>query len=118
MEPLHDAGCRVFTDVATLRHAVKALAAGADGLVLLSAGAAGQTGWLNGMSSVRTVRGFYDGPLVLAGGIHDGAALWAARVLGCDLGLMGTRFIATPESLASDAYRRMLVDTAASMTCC
>jgi len=109
--PLHDAGCRVFADVASLRHAEKALAAGVDGLVLLSAGAGGQTGWVNGMSFVRAVRGIHDGPLVLAGGIHDGAALWAARVLGCDLGMMGTRFIATPESLASDAYRRMLVDS-------
>ncbi len=109
--PLHDAGCLVFADVASLRHAEKALAAGADGLVLLSAGAGGQTGWVNGFSFVRALRAFYDGPLVLAGGVHDGAALWAARVLGCDLGMMGTRFIATPESMASDAYRRMLVDS-------
>jgi len=107
--PLHDAGCLVFADVASLRHAEKALAAGADGLVLLSAGAGGQTGWVNGFSFVRALRAFYDGPLVLAGGVHDGAALWAARVLGCDLGMMGTRFIATPESLAPEAYRRMLV---------
>ena len=107
--PLHDVGCRVFADVASLRHAEKALEAGADGLVLLSAGAGGQTGWVNGFSFVRAVRAIYAGPLVLAGGVHDGAALWAARVLGCDLGMMGTRFIATPESLAGDAYRRMLV---------
>ncbi len=79
--------------------------------VPLSAGAGGQTGWVNGLSFVRALRAFYDGPLVLAGGVHDGAALWAARVLGCDLGMMGTRFIATPESMASDAYRRMLVDS-------
>ncbi len=107
--PLHDVGCRVFADVASLRHAEKALEAGADGLVLLSAGAGGQTGWVNGFSFVRAVRAIYAGPLVLAGGVHDGAALWAARVLGCDLGMMGTRFIATPESMAGDAYRRMLV---------
>jgi nitronate monooxygenase len=36
-------------------------------------------------------------------------ALRAAQVLGCDLGYMGTRFIATRESLAPDAYRAMLV---------
>lgn len=107
--PLHDVGCRVFADVASLCHAEKALEAGADGLVLLSAGAGGQTGWVNGFSFVRAVRAMHAGPLVLAGGVHDGAALWAARVLGCDLGMMGTRFIATPESLAADAYRRMLV---------
>jgi nitronate monooxygenase len=107
--PLHDVGCLVLADVASIRHAEKALEAGADGLVLLSAGAGGQTGWANGMSFVRAIRAFYDGPLVLAGGISDGAALWAARVLGCDLGMMGTRFIATAESLAVEGYKSMLV---------
>ncbi len=107
---LHGIGCLVLADVATLAHARKALAAGADGLVLLSAGAGGQTGWLNGMAFVRALRQEYDGPLVLAGGIADGVALRAAQVLGCDLAYMGTRFIASRESLAPDAYRQMLVD--------
>jgi len=108
--PLHDIGCLVLADVASLRHAHKALEAGADGLVLLSAGAGGQTGWANGLAFVRAVRRFFDGPLVLAGGIADGQALWAARVLGCDLGYMGTPFIATDESLAAPAYKQMVVD--------
>lgn len=108
---LHDVGGVVFADVASMRHAEKAIEAGADGLVLLSAGAGGQTGWANGMSFVRAVRAIWDGPLVLAGGISDGAALWAAQVMGCDLGLMGTRFIATSESLAVDGYKAMLVDS-------
>jgi nitronate monooxygenase len=107
--PLHAIGCQVFADVASLRHAHKALEAGADGLVLLSAGAGGQTGWLNGFAFVRAVRRFFDGPIVLAGGMSDGHALWAARALGCDLAYMGTRFIATQESLAAPAYREMLV---------
>jgi nitronate monooxygenase len=107
--PLHDIGCLVLADVASLRHAHKALEAGADGLVLLSAGAGGQTGWANGLAFVRAVRRFFDGPLVLAGGISDGQALWAARVLGCDLGYMGTPFIATDESLAAPAYKQMLL---------
>jgi nitronate monooxygenase len=109
--PLHAAGCLVFADVATLAHAHKAVQAGADGLVLLSAGAGGQTGWLNGLAFIRAVRGFYNGPLVLAGGIADGAALWAAQAAGADLAYMGTKFIATPESLAKPAYREMLVQS-------
>jgi nitronate monooxygenase len=107
----HDVGCFVLADVASVRHAEKALEAGVDGLVLLTAGAGGQTGWANGMSFARAVRKFYDGPLVLAGGISDGQALLAARVLGCDLGLMGTRFIATREALADERYKSMLVDS-------
>jgi nitronate monooxygenase len=109
IRPLHDIGCMVFSDVATIGHAEKALAAGADGLVLLSAGAGGQTGWLNPFAFVRAVRQFFDGPVVLSGGISDGIALQAARILGCDLAYMGTGFIATRQSEASDAYREALV---------
>lgn len=102
--PLHDAGAMVLADVATIRHAHSALAAGADGLVLLTAGAGGQTGWMNGLAFVRAVREFYDGPVVLAGGVSDGAAVWAAEVLGCDMAYMGTTFIATEESGAEPGF--------------
>jgi len=109
--PLHDIGCLVFADVATISHARKAVAAGADGLILLTAGAGGQTGWVNGMAFARAVREFFDGPLVMAGGISDGTALLAAQVLGCDFGYMGTKFIATHESMADENYKNMLVRT-------
>ena len=110
IDPLHDAGALVFADVATLEHARKAVAHGVDGLVLLSAGAGGQSGSLNGFAFARAVREFFEGPIVLAGGISDGASLWAALALGCDLGYMGTRFIATHESAASERYKQMLVE--------
>jgi len=113
LAPLHDVGTLVFADVASVQHARKAVAAGADGLVLLTAGAGGQTGWLNPLAFVRAVRAFFDGPLVLAGGVADGHALLATQVLGCDLAYMGTRFIATLESMASDAYKAMLVGSSA-----
>ena len=111
--PLHDAGALVFSDVASIRHAERALEAGADGLILLTAGAGGQTGWLNPFAFVRAVRRFFAGPVVLAGGIGDGLALAAARALGCDLGYMGTRFIATDESMAQSEYKQMLVSSGA-----
>ena len=109
--PLHDVGCIVFADVASVHHAERAIAAGVDGLILLTAGAGGQTGWLNPLAFIRAVRAFYDGPVVLAGGISDGAALLAAQVLGCDLAYMGTKFIATHESMAAPEYKQMLVDS-------
>jgi nitronate monooxygenase len=111
--PLHDAGALVFADVASIRHAERAAEAGADGLVLLTAGAGGQTGWLNPFVFVRAVRGFFDGPIILAGGIMDGHALRAARALGCDLAYMGTKFIATTESMADPRYKAMLVASSA-----
>ncbi|HEX4110190.1 MAG TPA: nitronate monooxygenase [Solirubrobacteraceae bacterium] len=109
VEPLHAAGALVFADVATMRHVERALEVGVDGLILLTAGAGGQTGWLNPIAFVRAVRARYDGPVVLAGGIADGAALWAAQTLGVDLAYMGTKFIATHESAASEAYKGALV---------
>jgi nitronate monooxygenase len=111
--PLHQRGAIVLADVASIRHAERAIAAGADGLVLLTAGAGGQTGWLNPFAFVRAVRAFFHGPVVLAGGIADGHALRAAEVLGCELAYMGTKFIATRESMADSRYKQMLVDSSA-----
>jgi nitronate monooxygenase len=113
LQPLQDAGALVLADVASIRHAERAVEAGADGLVLLTAGAGGQTGWLNPFVFVRAVRQFFQGPIVLAGGISDGHALRAAEALGCDLAYMGTRFIATRESLADPRYKDMLVASSA-----
>src|SRR6478735_6747972 len=109
LKPLKDAGCLVLADVASVRHAEKAVAAGVDGLVLLTAGAGGQTGWANPFAFVRAVRKFWDGVVVMAGGMADGQAIAAAELLGCDLAYMGTKFIATRESTAKDAYKEMLV---------
>ncbi|GAB1512586.1 NAD(P)H-dependent flavin oxidoreductase [Actinophytocola sp. KF-1] len=108
--PLHDAGCLVFADVATMRHVDRALDVRVDGLVLLTAGAGGQTGSANPFAFVRAVRARFDGPIVLAGGVSDGAAVLAARALGADLCYLGTKLIATTESLADDAYRQAVVD--------
>ena len=107
--PLHDAGIVVLADVASLRHVERAVASGVDGLVLLTAGAGGQTGWANPFAFLRAVRQRYDGIVVLAGGVSDGAGILAAQVLGADLAYLGTRFIATRESLASPAYRDAVV---------
>jgi len=79
----------------------------------LTAGAGGQTGWLNPFAFVRAVRAFFDGAIVLAGGISDGHALRAAEALGCDMAYMGTKFIATRESMADARYKAMLVEASA-----
>ena len=107
--PLHAGGVVVFADVASMRHVDLAIAAGVDGLVLLTAGAGGQTGWANPFAFVRAVRERYDGTIVLAGGVSDGAGVRAAEVLGADLVYLGTRFIATEESLAPTDYKAALV---------
>jgi nitronate monooxygenase len=108
---LHDAGIQVWSDVATVRHARRAIEAGADGLILLTAGAGGQTGYANPLAFARAVRSMFDGLIVVSGGQSDGWALWALQALGCDLGYMGTRFIATAEANAAQPYKDMIVDS-------
>ena len=108
VDALAGKGTLVFADVATLKHARRAIEDKADGLVLLSAGAGGNTGHLNPFAFVRAVRTIWDGPLILAGGLIDGVSLKAMQLLGCDLGYSGTRMIAATESMASDEYRAML----------
>jgi nitronate monooxygenase len=109
IDRVHGFGARVFTDVINTLHARKAIDAGADGLVLVAAGAGGHTGALSPFVFVDAVRRFWDGPIVLGGGIGNGRAVRAALTLGADFAYMGTRFIAARESLAPDAYRQMLI---------
>ena len=109
----HGWGGIVFHDVISVRHAEKALEAGVDGLILVCAGAGGHAGTLSPFALVREVRRFYDGPLILSGAIAHGASILAAQAMGADLAYVGTRFIATTEARASDAYKHMLVDSQA-----
>jgi nitronate monooxygenase len=114
LERVHAYGGRVFADVITPTQARKAIDAGADGLVLVAAGAGGHTGQYSPFALVDEVRAFWDGPIVLGGGIGNARAIAAAQILGADFAYMGTRFIATPESLVSDENRAMLVRATAS----
>lgn len=110
----HSYGGLVFHDVTTLRHAEKALEAGVDGLILVCAGAGGHAGTLSPFALVGEVRRFYDGPIILSGAIATGRAILAAQAMGADLAYIGTRFIATQEANAAEAYKRMILGAAAS----
>jgi nitronate monooxygenase len=114
LERVHAYGGKVFSDVITPAQAKKAIDAGADGLVLVAAGAGGHTGQFSPFALVDEVRSFWDGPIVLGGGIGNARGIAAAQMLGADFAYMGTRFIATPESLVSDENRAMLVRASAS----
>ena len=110
---VHDYGGKVIADVTTLPLAHKAAAAGADGLACVSAGAGGHTGALSPFAFVTAVREFFAGLVIVGGGISDGWGVAGAIASGADLVYMGTRFIATEESNADAAYKRMLVDCSA-----
>ncbi len=104
----HGWGGLVIHDATTLRFAEKAIAAGVDGLLLVCAGAGGHTGHLSPFAFIPAVRRMFDGLILAAGGIADGAGVAAALALGADMACMGTRFIATDESGAPEGHKRML----------
>jgi nitronate monooxygenase len=106
---VHDYNGLVFHDVATMRHAEKAIEAGVDGLILLTAGAGGHTGMANPFAFVPQIKRQWNGAILLAGCIGDGRSIHAAEVLGADFAYMGTRFAATQESLAPPEYKDLLV---------
>lgn len=110
IEVVHGYGGQVFADVVNLTLAQKAVEAGADGLACVCHGAGGHTGTLNPFAFVSAVRAFFDGPIVVGGGISDGWGVAGALAAGADYVYMGTRFIATTESQARPAYKQMLVD--------
>ncbi len=107
---VHDYGGLVFSDIIHAYHAKKAIAAGVDGVIAVAGGAGGHAGTQSPFSLISEIREFWDGALVLAGAISDGASIRAAEIMGADFAYMGTRFIATKESMAQDEYKTMLVD--------
>ncbi|MCO8251174.1 NAD(P)H-dependent flavin oxidoreductase [Comamonas thiooxydans] len=111
IEVVHSYGGLVFADVISIGLAKKAVAAGADGLACISAGAGGHTGFLSPFAFISAVREFFDGHIVVGGGISDGWGVAGAIASGADYVYMGTRFIPTAESMAPDAYKQMLVDS-------
>ncbi|MBA2933741.1 nitronate monooxygenase [Sphingomonas sp. CGMCC 1.13654] len=107
---IHDRGGIVFHDVTSLRFAEKAISASVDGLVCIGSGGGGHSGTLNALAFLPRVRAMWDGTIVFAGSVSNGAAIRAAEILGADLAYLGTRFIATQEARADAAYKAMLVE--------
>ncbi|KNX80342.1 2-nitropropane dioxygenase [Pseudomonas sp. 250J] len=114
VDAVHGYGGLVFHDVTTRRYAEKAAEAGVDGLIAVAAGAGGHAGTWSPFALVAEIRQFFDKTLLLAGCLNHGHELLAAQLLGADLGYMGTRFIATRESQAQDAYKQMILGAGAA----
>jgi nitronate monooxygenase len=104
----HAAGGRVYHDVTERRWALKAVEAGVDGLIAVNRRAGGHPG-------DRTVDALLDEvgdlglPVICAGGVGSEQEFVQALDLGYAGVQMGTRFIATAECGASDAYKQAIV---------
>tara|TARA_B100000809_G_scaffold266827_1_gene331970 strand:- start:4932 stop:5909 length:978 start_codon:yes stop_codon:yes gene_type:complete len=114
VDAVHSYDGAVMHDVINIRHAKKAVDEGADGLILVCAGAGGHAGTLSPFALVREVREFFDGPIALSGSISHGASVLSAQAMGADFAYIGTRFIATKEANATQGYKDMIVDSSAN----
>lgn len=111
---IHDFGLQHWHDATTLRFAEKAVAARVDGVVAIGAGGGGHSGVISHLAFIPQLRAMFDGTIVMAGAVTTGATIRAAEILGADLAYMGTRFIATREADAPEAYKAMIVEGTAA----
>ena len=109
----HGWGCIVMHDVINQKFAHKAVEKGADGLILVSAGAGGHAGEISPFAFVAETRQWFDGPIALSGAIANGRAIRAARLLGADFAYIGSAFIATAEANAVEGYKQMITSSGA-----
>jgi nitronate monooxygenase len=105
----HDAGQVVFHDVIGLAHGKKAVAAGVDGIIAVSAGAGGHAGRISPYVLIPWLKAELGVPILAAGCISDGRQVVASLALGAELCYLGTRFIASTECGAVDAYKQRVV---------
>jgi nitronate monooxygenase len=108
VERVHAVGGVVYHDVTEAKWAAKACEGGVDGLIGVNARAGGHAGPRSAEALLEELAPF-GRPVLCAGGIGDGAGFAHALRLGYAGVQMGTRFIATPECRASDAYKAALV---------
>jgi nitronate monooxygenase len=112
-QAVHGWGGIVFHDVINQKFAHKAIEKGADGLILVAAGAGGHAGTISPLAFVAETRQWFDGPIALSGAIGNGRAIRAARILGADFAYVGSAFIATKEANAVETYKTMITMSSA-----
>ncbi len=107
----HEAGAVVLHSVGSVSEAQQAAAAGADVIIAQGWEAGGHVrGTIGSLVLVpRVVDAVAPTPVVAAGGIADGRGIAAALVLGAAGVWLGTRFVASEESLAHQLYKRRLL---------
>ena len=113
VDVVHTYGGLVYHDIIKKRHAEKAAEANVDGLILVSAGAGGHAGTLHPIPLINEVKKVFDKKIVLSGCLSTGNDIASALQMGADMAYMGTRFINVNESMADEAYKKMIIDSSA-----
>jgi nitronate monooxygenase len=109
VERVRGVGGVVYHDVTERKWAEKGLAAGVHGLIAVNRRAGGHAGPKSAEELISEL-GNFGLPVVMAGGIGDARGFVAALRLGYAGAQLGTRFIATTECRASDAYKRAILE--------
>ncbi len=107
----HANGTKVFCDVVSIKHARKAVDAGADGLVAIACGAGGHSGTVSPFALIPGLKDKFQIPVIAGGSIVDGRSMLAAFALGADAVYLGTRFIASHEATTDLQYKDALVQS-------
>jgi enoyl-[acyl-carrier protein] reductase II len=115
---LKQAGLTVFHVVPSLRGALKAAAAGVDGLVVegIEGGGFKNADGASTMVLVPLIASKLGLPIVAAGGVCDGPSMAAALALGADGVQMGTRMLTAAESPVHDTWKQAVVSAAETDT--
>ena len=115
MPYLKAAGIKVIHKCTSVRHSLKAQSIGCDAVSVDGFECGGHPGEDDVPNFILLPRAAEELkiPFVASGGMADGRSLVAALSLGADGINMGTRFIATQESMATDDYKQMLLDCTA-----
>lgn len=100
---------KVIPVIASIAHAVKMQAAGADAIVAEGAESGGHVGELHTMPLIPQIVDSVTIPVVAAGGICDGRGAAAAFMLGAEAVQVGTRFISATECNAHENYKDKLI---------
>ncbi len=109
IDDAHKNGAKVFCDVTNLAHAQKVQDLGADGVIAVASGAGGHAGPISPFVLIPWLKKTLEIPIVLAGGVASGDGLAAALALGACAVSVGTRFIASREANANEAYKQAIV---------
>lgn len=115
---IKEAGLKVLHKVSTLDMALKAEAAGVDGVIACGLEAGGHIG-RDGVASLCLIPELVDAlkvPVIAAGGIADARGLLAALTLGAEGVEMGTRFLATRECPVPDYYKERVLQAKGDST--
>lgn len=115
---LQSHGIKVVHVVSSVKFALKAQDAGVDAVVAEGFEAGGHNGReeTTTLCLVPAVADALDIPVIAAGGIHDGRTTLAAFAMGASAVQIGSRFVATPESSAHQAFKQRVVEAAEGET--